>query len=213
VEKERGMTPYYDDGRCVIYHGDCREMAPSMGRFGLLLTDPPYGLGDRWSGGGTWQHHKGIYAEARKWDQQRPDDAAILSLVELAAVSIVWGGNLFSLPVSRCWLTWHKNERMDTVADFEMAWTSMDKPSKSFDERRNPDGRREHPTQKPLSLMSWCIRQAGSIGPVLDPFMGSGTTLRAAKDLGLLATGIEMEERYCEIAARRLSQEVLELGA
>jgi len=72
---------------------------------------------------------------------------------------------------------------------------------------------RLHPTQKPLSIMKWCIEKSKSEGIILDPFMGSGTTLRAAKDLGRKAIGIEIEEKYCEIAAKRLAQEVLPFDA
>jgi len=98
------------------------------------------------------------------------------------------------------------------MADFEMAWTNIDMPGKAWEENRNPDGKRKHPTQKPMSLFRWCI-QLDKKTPkiVLDPFMGSGTTLRAAKDLGRKAIGIEIEEKYCEIAAKRLRQEVLPL--
>ena len=108
-----------------------------------------------------------------------------------------------------------KLQKMDTVADFELAWTNIDFPAKSFDEARNPDGRREHPTQKPLSLMMWCIAQAqkrkNTIETILDPYAGSGTTGEAAKLMGKRAVLIEIEERYCELAAKRLSQEVLPL--
>jgi site-specific DNA-methyltransferase (adenine-specific)/modification methylase len=103
---------------------------------------------------------------------------------------------------------------MHTVADFELAWTNIDFPAKAFDALRNPDGRREHPTQKPLTLMSWCIGQAdrangGDVQTILDPFAGSCTTGRAAKDLGRRCVCIEREERYAEIGARRMQQEVL----
>jgi DNA modification methylase len=103
---------------------------------------------------------------------------------------------------------------MHTVADFELAWTNFDFPAKMIRELRNPDGRREHPTAKPEKVMRWCIVQAegrGDVATILDPFMGSGTTLRAAKDLGRKAIGIEIEEKYCEIAAKRMAQEVLDL--
>lgn len=98
------------------------------------------------------------------------------------------------------------------MGDFELAWTTLDRPPKAYHAGVNPDGRREHPTQKPLGLMRWCLTTAGGSGTVLDPFMGSGTTLRAALDLGRRAIGIEIEERYCEIAARRLDQMVLPLA-
>ena len=73
------------------------------------------------------------------------------------------------------------------------------------------DGGKQHPTQKPERLMRWCIEQAGDVITILDPFAGSGTTGRAAKDMGKRAVLIEREERYCEIAAKRLAQQVLEL--
>lgn len=181
--------PYYQDDAVTIYHGDCREIVPGLGRFDLLLTDPPYGLGDRWQGAGSWQHHAGLYAQAKIWDQEAAKADDIMAFVALASVAIVWGGNYFALPPSRGWLAWMKTERMHTVADFELAWTNINFPAKAFNGRRNPDGRRQHPTQKPLKLMSWCIEQAdmanaNAVQKILDPFAGSGTTGRAAKDLG-----------------------------
>jgi DNA modification methylase len=130
-------------------------------------------------------------------------------VIGYAETSIVWGGNYYSMPASRCWLAWRKSSPMPTLADFELAWTSLDRPAKLFTEDRNPDGLRLHPTQKPLSLMTWCLSFAD--GDVFDPFCGSGTTLEAAKLLGRNAIGIEIEPKYCEIAVKRLRQEVLPL--
>jgi len=96
------------------------------------------------------------------------------------------------------------------LAEAELAWTTRDNVIRVFDCRRS-DPDREHPTQKPLDLMRWCLGFFPEAQTVLDPFMGSGTTLRAAKDLGRKAIGIEIEERYCEIAAKRMAQEVLAL--
>jgi hypothetical protein len=96
---------------------------------------------------------------------------------------------------------------MHTLADFELAWTSYDKPSRAWRGRRQGYAH-IHPTQKPLDLMSWCLRQNGNCKCVLDPFLGSGTTLVAAKRHGCKGIGIEIEERYCEIAAKRLAQGV-----
>jgi len=201
------MTPYYEDTRSgiTIYHGDCRDVLPRI-EANILVTDPPYGHGERWRGG-TWGAAK-MYRDAERWDSKTIDNDWLVSTVAHFTAAIVWGGNYYALPPSRCWLAWLKSSLMPTMADFELAWTSMDRPSKRFVEDRNPDGKREHPTQKPLSLMSWCLSFVPD-GTILDPFMGSGTTLVAAKNLGRRAIGIEIEERYCEIAARRLAQETI----
>jgi len=201
------VTPYYEDGALTIYHGDCREILPTLEPVGLLLADPPYGHGDRWSGG-TWAADP-MYAEAKVWDAAPVDLDLLTQAIALADTSIIWGGNYYALPPSRCWLAWDKASKMATMADFELAWTSRDAPSKSMRLGRNPDGKRSHPTQKPLALITWCIQWAGGEGAILDPFMGSGTTLRAAKNLGRRAIGIELSEKYCEIAATRMAQGVL----
>jgi site-specific DNA-methyltransferase (adenine-specific) len=204
------MKPYYSHNGITIYHGDCREVLPSLpdNSVDLVLTDPPYGHGKKWSGG-TWASNP-IYDLAFKWDAAPVELDLLIRVIEMAPISIVWGGNYYSLPPSRCWLAWEKSSKMPTMADFELAWTNLDAPAKLFRENRNPDGRRLHPTQKPLSVIKWCIGFCPStVQTILDPFMGSGTTLRAAKDLGRKAIGIEIEERYCEIAAKRLQQEVL----
>lgn len=204
------MKPYYEHGGITIYHGDCRDILPLIADAALTLTDPPYGLGDRWQGG-TWGAAE-MYKDARQWDQEPIDPETMRLVLSKAPRSIVWGGNYYPMPASRCWLAWVKTSRMDTMADMELAWTNLDRPAKLMEEDRNPDGRRQHPTQKPESLMRWCIKLAGGEGLVLDPFMGIGTTLRAAKDAKRKAIGIDLSERYCEIAAKRLSQEVLPLG-
>lgn len=197
------MTPYYSHGGITIFHGDCREILPTLPVADLLLTDPPYGLGKRLAGG-TW----GADSGGHPWDQFVPDLAQALASCRSA---IVWGGNYFTLPPSRCWLVWRKPDAVRTMADVDLAWTSFDRPSRffSYSIAATNGERNGHPTQKPHALMSWCIGQADNPATILDPFMGSGTTLVAAKNLGRRAIGIEIEEKYCEISARRLSQEVL----
>ena len=202
-------APYYDRGGITIYHGDARDILPLLPKVDLLLTDPPYGLGDKWTGG-TWGANP-MYAEARKWDILPSDDTIQLMLTK-AKSAVVWGGNYFNLPPSRCWLSWEKSQRMETMADFELAWTNLDRPCKAFTEARNPDGKRKHPTQKPISIMQWCLSFFPNAKTILDPFMGSGTTLVAAKALGLRAIGIELEEEYCKIAVQRLAQDILDFG-
>lgn len=142
----------------------------------------------------------------REWDQETPD---IAFLEPAATQKIIWGGNYFKVAPSRCWLSWSKTNAVPTMSKMELAWTNFDKPSAEF---RWPVGVHDlgHPTQKPLELFLWCLFFAPNANTILDPFAGSGTTGRAAKDLGKFATLIEREERYCEMAAKRMEQEVFE---
>ncbi len=207
------MKPYYDDGKGItIWHGDCREIIPFMPKPDLVLTDPPYGIANIWKGGGGGSKSWSFKAsETHGWDAAICD-----SVLELPMFGdcIIWGGNYYPLPPMRGWLVWDKKVNDDfTTGQCELAWTNLNIPIKTFrfaQCEQASEGPKFHPTQKPLRLMTWCMKWSkGEI--VLDPFMGSGTTLRAAKDLGRRAIGIEKEEKYCEIAARRLSQEVFAL--
>jgi site-specific DNA-methyltransferase (adenine-specific) len=132
-------------------------------------------------------------------------------LLAIAPKAVIWGGNYWSLPPRMGWFVWDKGQRSFSLADGEMAWTSEDRAMRIFDYARGTamqEGK-VHPTQKPVALMRWCLESFPNAQTILDPFMGSGTTLRAAKDLGRKAIGIEIEERYCEIAAKRMAQAVL----
>lgn len=204
------MKPYYQDESVTIYQGNSFEIVPQLGRFDLLLTDPPYGLGKKLHDGGTWATNP-IYDSMLEWDISIPTTEQIIFLRSFCKNAIIWGGNYYQLPPSRCWLIWRKQNKLPTMADFEMAWTGFDANAREFTEMSNPDGKRQHPTQKPLSLFKWCILKADQDQTILDPFAGSGTTCRAAKDLNKKAVLIEREERYCEIAANRMCQEVLQL--
>ena len=208
------MKPYYDHAGIQIYQADCRDVMEAwMGLrtkpFDLMLPDPPYGHGEKWSGG-TWASDP-MYADAKEWDAELFPSADLIALIGLAKRSIVWGGNYYPLPPTRSWLAWEKTSKMETMADFELAWTNLDRPAKVFLEDRNPDGKRWHPTQKPESLMRWCLSLSRNTRTVFDPFAGSGSVLVAAKRLGYQAVGVELREPYCEIAAKRLSQEALPL--
>ena len=204
--------PYYQDDACTIYHGDCRELLPLIEPVDLVLTDPPYGIADVWKGGSGHGWSKASLAQPLRnsWDGQPPDPDTLARCVDAGRAAVIWGGNYFGLPPSRGWLVWNKPERGFTLAEAELAWTNRDSVIRVGDfPRSDPD--REHPTQKPIKLMRWCVSLFPDAQTILDPFMGSGTTLRAAKDLGRKAIGIEIEERYCEIAAKRLAQAVLPL--
>jgi DNA modification methylase len=208
------LKPYYQDDKVTIYHGDCREIVPSLGKFDLLLTDPPYGLGKDGQKKTTGGHGGRKAYDFLGWDSERPSPWVLMMILEHAEKHIIWGGNYFSdvLPASMKWLVWDKGQRINQ-SDGELAYTSLEGALRIFILNRvalMQDGA-EHPTQKPLELIRWCIQQADPVATILDPFSGSGTTGRAAKDLGRRAVLIEREERYCEIAAKRMSQEVLAL--
>jgi site-specific DNA-methyltransferase (adenine-specific)/modification methylase len=125
-----------------------------------------------------------------------------------AQISIVWGGNYFELPPSRCWLSWVKPDAVPSMANIEMAWTNINRNAKHIScsiAQTNPE-RVAHPTQKPLKVMVFSIEQAGNPQTILDPFMGSGTTGVAAIQLGRTFTGIEREAKYFDIACKRIEQ-------
>jgi site-specific DNA-methyltransferase (adenine-specific) len=214
------LKPYYERGGITIYHGDCRDVLPDVW-FGvdLLLADPPYGInavtrGRTFGTSNACQTNEYIPVH----DDDKPfDPSHLLAFPKV----ILWGANHYSdkLPSEPCWLTWDKREGTNSnpMADCELAWTNLGGPARLFHHRwmgmvrASERDKRMHPTQKPSALMRWCISLAKTSGVVCDPYMGCGPTMVAAKETGLSAIGIEIEERYCEIAAKRLEQEVLPL--
>lgn len=206
------MTPYYEEDGIAIYHGDCREIMPALGPFDLLLTDPPYGIGAGKMNFGMWRTSR---MKKSDWDNEPPPLWLLMTGISQARFAILWGGNYFGLPPIRNFLVWDKGAGFKNrdFAECEQAWCSWDANARVFthDPLAHGDYRdKVHPTQKPLALMKWSIQQPPeNVATILDPFMGSGTTLRAAKDLGLKAVGIEINEAYCESAANRLAQGVL----
>lgn len=204
------MNPYYQDDWCTIYHGDCRAILPKLGTFELLLTDPPYGIGFA-SQPTKWQRLAGH--EPESWDDDTPSEEVLSLAISRTEKAVIWGGNYFTLPPKRCWLSWYKPDAPPSMGNVEYAWTSLDQNSRMISHSISATNaeRCGHPTQKPLRVIMWALQQAGESASILDPFMGSGTTLRAAKDLQRKSIGIEIDERYCEIAANRLAQEVLAL--
>lgn len=189
-----------------LWLGDCREILPMLGKVDAVVTDPPYGLGDLWQGGGGSKKSSWNFSasEAMSWDQQAP---AFVSELATVAECIVWGGNYFVLPPSRGWLIWDKKTPDSfSTGNCELAWTNIDRPTKAFRfaqcEQAN-EGPKDHPTQKPLRLMEWTLGWCRSVA-IVDPFCGSGTTGVAAVKLGRRFTGIEIEPKYFNIACRRI---------
>jgi site-specific DNA-methyltransferase (adenine-specific) len=212
--------PYYDDGTCTIYHGDCRELLPNI-EAGAVVTDPPYGAGRSARGASRtrpWHRaHEPLIGDSEPFDPSFLLDYPVV---------VLFGANYYAdkLPASGAWLVWDKRRGGSVTPGWngshaELAWTNLDGGVRLFShlwagyKRDSEIGLHFHPTQKPVALMSWLLMECvPRRSLVVDPFMGSGSTLRAAKDLNRKAIGIEIKERYCEIAAKRLSQEVLDFG-
>jgi DNA modification methylase len=211
---DRVPEPYYDCDGITIYHGDCREILSHLPTVDLVLTDPPYGINwntdyTRFSGErGVNQKYPAVHG-----DKEEFDPSPFMGFPKV----ILWGGQCYSnrLPLGT-WLIWDKRFKNGEafLADAEVAWMKGGYGVYIYSQtwqgsNKMGETERFHPTQKPAGLMRWCIEKVGKAQTILDPFMGSGTTLVAAKQLHRKAIGIEIEEKYCEVAAKRLGQGVL----
>jgi DNA modification methylase len=188
----------YIGGQRLIL-GDCLQVMPLLGRVDAILTDPPYGIGITKSSRLATSRGLG----GKDWDDE-PADLSMLPDVP----SIIWGGNYFGLPAHRAPLVWDKNNAGRDFADFELAWTNLEMVARRFVFRpMNMDGGKLHPTQKPVALMEWCLGFLPNAKTILDPFMGSGTTLVACQRLGRQGIGIELDPDYFDIACERVQKE------
>ena len=214
------MKPYYQDDFVTIYNADCRDVLPTLDKVDLLFADPPYGVGVDYLS----------YDDTQESLDELIADAIIPAIGTAADVSLITPGtsNMWSYPKptwTLCFASgagtgrgpWGFNSWQPILAygkDPYLAQGLGCRPdTKLTSEPASKDGG-IHPCPKPHILMKWSAARGttGAGQTVLDPFMGSGTTLRAAKDLGRKSIGIELEEKYCEIAAKRMSQMVMELA-
>ena len=212
---------YPDDYINKIICGDCLEVMKGIpdGAVDLVLTDPPYGI-DIASVGyvGRSNSAKCREYERSDWDKSPMSQEQFNEICRVGVNQIVFGGNYFNVPPSRCWLVWDK-DNTGNFADCELAWSSMNTSVRRYryrwngmlqEKMGNKKEVRVHPTQKPLPVMQWAISQApDDCDIILDPFCGSGTTCVAAKQLGRKYIGIEINPDYCKIAEDRLRQEEL----
>jgi len=211
--------PYYEKDGLVIYNVDCREILPHLPQVDLVLTDPPYGID---------------YQSAWRTEWQRKDKIAgdnefplwIFDLCNPSVAMFVWcrWDILPKLPTPKSFIVWDKlvHGMGDLEHEFGRRWEGcafypggkhrfIKRPVDVITAQRIQPDKLTHPNEKPIGAISPLIQ--AHEGNVLDPFMGSGTTLVAAKELGRKAIGIEIEEKYCEIAAKRLAQEVFDFNA
>ena len=211
------LSSYYEQDGITIYHGDCAEIIETI-EADIVLSDPPYGIDynpKRSQASAASGYRKALKKVAA--DDKPFDPTPLLRFPKL----ILWGANNYAakLPSSHGWFVWDKRDGGTlfpgfVASDAEMAWTNVVGRTLMYSHRwcghLRDSERKEfwHPTQKPVALMSWCLGHVEG-ETVFDPYMGAGATLVAAKLAGIKAVGIEIEERYCEIAANRLRQGVL----
>ncbi len=229
----RGMKPYYEHAGIVIYHGDCRDVLPTL-KADVLVTDPPYGVGlttktSDYRDSAAFDNGESMRASVLYQDDPDHVRELIRAVIPVALAStdrgVVFSGTrmLWAYPEPRaigCVFTMAGAGKspwgfqcMHPVLFYGRDPFLTDRKGQRPNSLKDDQPNREHfdhPCPKPIRWMRWAVARSSREGEtILDPFMGSGTTLRAAKDLGRKAIGIEIEERYCEIAARRLEQEVL----
>ncbi|MFH2062151.1 MAG: DNA methyltransferase [Candidatus Beckwithbacteria bacterium] len=192
----------------------------------LVLTDPPYGIEiikkqnkaseqikSMSKAGGYWKKYN-----TKEWDNKIPSKKYFDEIFRVSKNQIIWGGNYFVeyLNNSKCWLIWYKGKVL-SLPDAELAWTSFNKPIRLFYQSRTDayinkidEKEKLHPTQKPIDLIKWCVvNYSNEDDIILDPFLGSGTTVVACQNLKRNFIGIEISPEYCAIARERLRQKPL----
>jgi DNA modification methylase len=208
-------------GDCRLVLGDCAVVLEALPQVDAVVTDPPYGINadgaqheaamGRIRAAGKSKAGRGwkLYGKT-EWDLGRPPRELFDAMRALSRDQIIWGGNYFTdyLPPTMQWLVWDKGQRDFSLADCEFAWSSQRKAARVFNYARGKaqqDGK-EHPTQKPVELMKWCLGFVPNAKTILDPFMGSGTTGVACVNVGRAFIGIEREQGYFDIACRRIDE-------
>ena len=218
ISKLPGVKRVEVIGGQTLIEADCLEVMPLLGRFDAVVTDPPYGIGvDRAMAAGSGTKYGKSAAAKRQYVSKGWDDQPIgddhLSLIHAASNNaIIFGGNYFNLPPSRCWLVWDKRNGTNAFADCELAWTNLDMPVRRIEWmwngmlRQGQEERNGHPTQKPLAVMEWCLGFLPKAQTILDPFAGSGTTAVACQRVGKHSTCIERDPDYFEVMCKRVDE-------
>ena len=194
-------------GNATLYQGDCRDILPDLEKVDAVVTDPPYGIGDKWDKSGFKSCGGKLWNGKANWDNEIKQKEIDVSLKKSFGKGIIWGGNYYQLKPSRGYLIWDKMQSGFSLADSEFAWVSEPITPKTFRFARAQlasEGKK-HPTQKPLALMEWCLGFLPESKTILDPFMGSGTTGVACMNLDRHFIGIEKDPEYFEIACKRIS--------
>lgn len=186
-------------GNATLHLGDCREILPTLPKVDAVITDPPYGIGANKQ---TLGKGKKEFDRGGDWDDAVPD---IRWIPDHARWYCVWGGNYFAdqLPTTNDILVWHKLNDGRSFSECEFAWTNSGRQSRIKSHHWSGE-EKEHPTQKPVPVMAWCMAIFPEAQSILDPFMGAGTTGVAAVMAARSFIGIEREPKYFDIACRRI---------
>ena len=188
----------------VAYNMDCMEYMKTLPdkAFELAIVDPPYGIDINSSG--RLGHYGG---KGKTWDSQTPDNAYFKELFRISQNQIIWGGNYFILPPTRCFLIWDKKQPEGvSFASCELAWTSFDASAKTFyySTLFDDKDKRIHPTQKPVALYEWLLTHYAKQGDkILDTHLGSGSSRIAAYNLGFDFVGCEIDPDYFKAQEER----------
>ena len=195
-----------------LYHCDCMELLRQTpdNYYSLALVDPPYGIGDKFKGGKTGKMNFNEIVN-KDWDKVPPTEY-FNELMRVSKNQIIWGGNYFNLPPTRCFIVWDKIISDDfSLAMAELAWTSFDKLAKIIKLQVPKDGK-IHPTQKPIYLYGWCLKKYAKEGDkILDTHFGSLSIGIACHDLGFELTAIELDKDYYEAGKKRLIEHQMQL--
>lgn len=197
-----------------LYNQDCLDAMQQMkdNEFDLAIVDPPYGLKKSGvQGGGKMKNRAFNRGEVFKWDIA-PEKKYFDELLRVSKNQIIWGGNYFDLPPSRCVICWDKKQPWTNFSQWEMAWTSFVFPAPIFYFDNRYAGK-IHPTQKPTELYLWLMQKYAQPGDkILDTHLGSGSSALAAHDLGFDFVGYELDKEYYDKAQERLKQHQRQLS-
>lgn len=207
-------------GDCRLIQGDCLEVMKELEPVDAVVTDPPYGIGfgafNRTNKDAKGNRYKADKYKGGDWDDEFDLAPAFTIINGFNVPTIFWGGNYFPClwkePV-KGFIFWYKHQPVNNFSKGELAWTNIDMPAKFIDfpyfggiEGRTKAVKKQHPTQKPVAVMGECLKLLSDAKKILDPFMGSGTTLVACAKLGRKGIGIELDPDYFDIACRRVEE-------
>lgn len=216
-----------ENGRIHLFNMDCMDYMAKFpdNYFDLAIVDPPYGINapimsptptqrnrlQRLNGGGVKLKGRILNNSAINWDSEIPSDLYFSELRRVSKNQIIWGGNYFDLPPTRCVVAWDKCQPWENFSQFELAWTSFDKPAPLF-KFDNRTGGKIHPTQKPIELYEWVLNRFADVGDkILDTHLGSASSAIAAHRMGFEFFGTELDSDYFNASVARFERETAQL--